>query len=266
MTAPLKEFRNQTAETARAINSLKTLHAQPVVDPLKEFRNQTAQIARAIDSIKTLRIQMVQFDKSVINTTRILDEIAKSTAPLISTHAIGIDIFIKSEHPERIEQEGGIHWPDNVPESLGQKVFIACGSDEETKQTVARSVEKLGLEAIIISEQPSGARTKIEQLEMYTDDVDFAVVLLTPDDVGKPKDKLGESNLRASQDVIFGLGVLIGKHGRDRICLLSKGELELPSYINGINPVLLDANGGWILRLIREMQDAGLSINIGKVI
>ena len=119
---------------------------------------------------------------------------------------------------------------------------------------------------IIISEKPSGARTKIEQLETYTDDVDFAVVLLTPDDVDKPKDKFGEPNFRASQDVILQLGVLIGKYGRDQICLLCKGKLELPSYVDGINPVLLDANGGWILRLIREMKDAGLPINIGKVI
>ena len=237
MDSSFKAFHTQTAQTARIMDSLKTFRVRSV-DPFKRLRVQL------VDPLTELRVQMVQINKSVINFTRIFGEIAKSTTVLIPTRAVDIDAFIESEHPEIIEQEGGINWSDSAPESLEPKVFIACGNDEETKQTVARWVEKLGLEAIIISEKPSGARTQIEQLETYTDGVDFAVVLLTPDSVGKPKDKFSEPNFRASQDVILQLGVLIGKYGRGQICLLCKGELELPSYINGINPVMLDANGG----------------------
>ena len=262
---PLKEFRTQTTEIARAIDSIKTLRVQPI-DPLKEFRTQTTEIARAIDSIKTLRVQMVQFDKSVINTTRFLDAIAKSTTVLIPTGAVDIDAFIESEHREVVEQLDEIQCPDDLVRSFGKKVFIACGQDKEAKQNVAWSIQKLGLEVIIIDEQPSGALTQIEKLEKYTDDVGFTVALLTPDDVGKPKDEFGKPNFRPSQDVIWELATLICKYGRDRICLLYKGKLELPSYMNGINLVPMDTNDGWILNLIQEMKSAGLLVDMSKVI
>ena len=274
LSDPLREFGVQMAKMKRANDLLKGLRVRSV-DPLKALRVQTEEMKRmsdslkglcvqSVDPLKALRVQMVQIDKSVVNFDRILDQIVVPTATFISTP--GVDVFIEPEHPEIVEQPGIIPCPDDPARSSGKKVFIVCGTDEEAKQTVARSVEKLDLEVIIIEEQPSGALTEIEKLEKYTAKVDFIVVLLTPDDLGKPKDKLGEPNFRASQNVILRLGVLIGKYDRDRICFLCKGELELPSDINGINPVRMDTNGGWILNLIREMESVGLPVDMHKAI
>ena len=49
---------------------------------------------------------------------------------------------------------------------------------------VARFLDKLDLEPIILHEQPEGGRTLIEKFEDYAD-VDYAIVLVTADDVGK---------------------------------------------------------------------------------
>lgn len=62
-----------------------------------------------------------------------------------------------------------------------RKVFIAHGHDEEMKQAVARTIEKIGLEPIILHEQPNEGRTIIEKFTDYSD-VSFAIVLLSPDD------------------------------------------------------------------------------------
>ena len=67
------------------------------------------------------------------------------------------------------------------------KVFIVHGHDEEAKESVARCVEKLGLEAVILHERPNRGRTIIEKFEGHAD-VAFVVVLLTPDDIGAEKD------------------------------------------------------------------------------
>ncbi len=48
---------------------------------------------------------------------------------------------------------------------------------------MARFLEKLGLDCVILHEQPNRGRTIIEKFEDYAG-VAFAVVLLTPDDVG----------------------------------------------------------------------------------
>jgi Predicted nucleotide-binding protein containing TIR-like domain len=62
---------------------------------------------------------------------------------------------------------------------LPNKVFVVHGHDELTKQTVARFIEKLGLEAVILHERANQGKTVIEKIEMNAD-VGYAVVLLTP--------------------------------------------------------------------------------------
>jgi len=66
----------------------------------------------------------------------------------------------------------------------GRRVFVVHGHDGEVKESVARFLEKLGLDPIILHEQPNQGRTIIEKFEVSSADIAFAVVLLTPDDVG----------------------------------------------------------------------------------
>jgi predicted nucleotide-binding protein len=68
------------------------------------------------------------------------------------------------------------------------KVFVVHGHDDAAKQGVARFIEKLGFEAIILHERPNKGRTIITKFREESTDVGFAVVLMTPDDVGKAKD------------------------------------------------------------------------------
>jgi hypothetical protein len=51
---------------------------------------------------------------------------------------------------------------------LSNKIFIVHGHDEEMKQAVARTVEKIGLVPIILHEQPNKGRTIIEKFEDYS--------------------------------------------------------------------------------------------------
>ena len=124
---------------------------------------------------------------------------------------------------------------DTLPPTSGNEVFIVHGRDDGVKETVARFIEKLNLKATILHEQPSGGLTIIEKLEKYANNAGFAIILLTPDDVGALKDKIeDESKPRARQNVVFELGYFIGKLGRERVCPLFKGEIEKPSDIDGV--------------------------------
>ncbi|MEE8356570.1 MAG: nucleotide-binding protein, partial [Anaerolineales bacterium] len=106
------------------------------------------------------------------------------------------------------------------PPGDSKKIFIVHGRDEEAKDSLARFLEKLGLEVIILHEQPNQGRTIIEKFEDYSD-VGFAVVLLTPDDIGGRANDL-ELLPRARQNVVFELGFFIGALGRERVCALHK--------------------------------------------
>ena len=89
---------------------------------------------------------------------------------------------------------------------LRKKCSIVHGHDEATKSAVARFVERLDLEAVVLAEQPSEGLTIIEKFEKYATSADFAIVLMTPDDVGASVQKKNDLKLRARQNVIFELG------------------------------------------------------------
>ena len=154
---------------------------------------------------------------------------------------------------------------DNRPHTFGDEVFIVHGHDDGSKETVARFLEKLGLNATILHEQPSGGQTIIEKLEKYAGRAGFAIVLLTPDDVGTLKDEIEEnkSQPRARQNVVFELGYFIGKLGRERVCPIFKGEIEKPSDIDGVIYVRMEGEG-WKLQLGKEMKNAGFPVDMNK--
>jgi len=148
----------------------------------------------------------------------------------------------------------------------GRKVFIVHGHDESLKQSVARLVGAVELEPIILHEQPNAGRTIIEKFEEHSD-VEYAIVLLTPDDEGhlkkEPKSALKD---RARQNVILELGYFIGKLGRDRVCAVYVDGVELPGDMSGVLYTPFDEAGSWKYRLAREMQTAGLPIDLNKVV
>jgi predicted nucleotide-binding protein len=102
----------------------------------------------------------------------------------------------------------------------------------------------------------------MEKFEAHAD-VGFAIVLLTPDDVGGSKD--GIQSPRPRQNVILELGYFIGRLGRSRVSALRVGDLELPSDILGIVWTPFDAAAGWKLGLAKELEAAGHSFDWKKV-
>jgi hypothetical protein len=106
----------------------------------------------------------------------------------------------------------------NVPSTAVSKtIFIVHGHADDMKEASARALTTLGLEAIILHEQPDQGRTIIEKFEKHAD-VGFAVVLLSGDDMAYPAGKSPtDARPRARQNVIMELGYFYGKLGRGRV-------------------------------------------------
>lgn len=152
----------------------------------------------------------------------------------------------------------------NVPNS---NIFIVHGHDNEMKESVARLIEKQGLTAIILHEQPDETSTVVEKLEKYIETCCFGIVLLSPEDEGR---QIGsdekEFKKRARQNIVLELGWLFGKFSRKRVVILYKNtqDFELPSDIKGIlyKDYFLD---NWKYEVIKEMKNAGLPVSLDKM-
>ncbi len=155
----------------------------------------------------------------------------------------------------------------NIKEELSNtsnKVFIVHGQDETLKVEIARFVEKLGLEAVILHEQANQGNTIIEKFERNTSEIGYAIILYTPCDKGCPSNDSENLKNRARQNVVFEHGYFIGKLGRSKVAAIVKGEIETPSDIAGV--VYLSYSGNWKLDLAKEMKVAGLEVDMNKAL
>ena len=148
------------------------------------------------------------------------------------------------------------------------KAFVVHGHDNEMKQAVARTLEKLGLQPIVLHEQPDKGLTVIEKFVDYSD-VGFAVVCLSPDDMAHPKGSPPEkARPRARQNVVLELGFFLGKLGRQKVLALHKEVegFEMPSDYAGVLFKPYDAAGNWRFQLVQELAACGYAVDANKLL
>jgi predicted nucleotide-binding protein len=151
--------------------------------------------------------------------------------------------------------------PINDSASVSREVFVVHGHEDGPREAVARFLEKMDFTPIILHEQANQGRTIIEKFEAHAN-VGFAIVLLTPDDVGGPRE--GAQQPRARQNVVLELGYFIGKLGRGHVCAIKSGELEMPSDIIGVVWTPFDNGGAWKAALAKELEAVGHEIDWNK--
>lgn len=145
------------------------------------------------------------------------------------------------------------------------RVFIVHGHDGELKQSVARTIEKLGLDPVILSEQPNHGRTIIEKF-IVNSEVGFAVILMTADDVGAKKESRDdELHFRARQNVILELGYFIGAIDRSNIFVLKEDNVEAPSDIFGLVYEAVDSAGHWKYSLAKNLKSTGFDVDLNNI-
>ena len=160
----------------------------------------------------------------------------------------------------RAEKDG------NTAKLASRRIFLVHGRDEGAKNTVARFLENLDLQPVILDEQANRGQTIIEKFESHSD-VGFAIVLLTPDDEGALRGGEKNGRHRARQNVIFELGFFIGRLGRQRVCALTKGSaMEIPSDYSGVVYIPLNEGGGWQMALVKELKSAGFDVDANRAL
>lgn len=160
--------------------------------------------------------------------------------------------------------------PGNTVE-FSSEIFVVHGHDGEMKQALARFITNLGFVPIVLEEQPDLSQTIIEKFEKHSKSPGYAVVLFSPDDEGRSKKQnqdgsVSELKNRPRQNVILELGFFIGRLGRDRVCVVRRGDMEQPSDFSGVLYTPFDDEGGWKQKLARNMKSVGYQVNANALL
>lgn len=116
--------------------------------------------------------------------------------------------------------------------------------------------------------------TIIEALESNISCVHAGVILLTPDDIciakkdyEEHRDNIeGYIHVRARQNVVLEMGMIMAKLGRDKTIILAKGEVEISSDIEGIFRLSFKEEPKEILKkLVERLESCGFVIDKNKV-
>jgi predicted nucleotide-binding protein/nucleoside 2-deoxyribosyltransferase len=157
---------------------------------------------------------------------------------------------------------------DNTKE-YSRRVFIVHGHDGELKNELARFLERLDFEPVILHEQPDRGQTILAKLQGEMSDVGFAFVILSPDDVGAVASDTSSLKSRARQNVVFEHGLFLGHLTPQRICAIRKGDVEIPSDLYGVlYKTVLPENGirSIAIDIANELRAAGYILDANKLL
>ena len=151
-------------------------------------------------------------------------------------------------------------------ENVNNKVFVVYGHDHVARTQLEAMLRRWSLEPLILDQLVTAGTTVIEKLEEYTQQVNFGIVLATPDDMGYAK-KDGEEykKSRVRQNVVLEMGMLLSKLGRKRVAILLKEDkdFEKPSDIAGLIYIPFKDNvEDAKVSLAKEMEENGYTIAV----
>ena len=149
--------------------------------------------------------------------------------------------------------------------SESKDAFIVYGHDKTSRDALELMLLRIGLHPVILGNLVPTGNTIIEALIEHSE-VKCAIVLLTPDDEGHPLGAPDKKRPRARQNVVLEMGMFLSKLGRNRVIMLHKGDLELPSDINGLIYLPYRSDVQEVkAKLAASLQKIGFSIDIEKL-
>ena len=163
--------------------------------------------------------------------------------------------------------EGSVSDDGVLVTNAKKKVFVVHGHDENAREQLELILRKLGLNPFVLQSTGGGGNTIIEALESAinsgTTQSDYGIVLLTPDDVGHSAAQEEATALpRARQNVELELGMLLSALGRNRVSILKKGTLEVPSDIQGLLWIQFENHvRETVPKLSQNLQSAGIQLD-----
>ena len=216
---------------------------------------------------------MATSPKSEFNGTAIslLDlKISATTIPLERLPEVLTDIREKVRVLQSIAERIDIYDAPKTTDSVKQitavdaPIFLVHGRDLLRREIVRRFLETVTDRTIVVlAEQSNRGQDVLGKLLSHAQQVGFAVVLLTADDLGGLEGD--EPKPRARQNVVFELGLFVALLGRGKVAALNDPRIEIPTDFSGVAYIPIEGES-WQLELARELKAAGILVSLDRAI
>jgi predicted nucleotide-binding protein len=154
--------------------------------------------------------------------------------------------------------------------AVSKQILVAHGRSERWMRAVVHVLEQTGAhEVTILNERSSERGGFADQLGQPSPDSRYAIVLLTCDEIGAPREESeGEPYFspRAHQGVVFEMGFLVAALAPGHVCVLYEEGVQLPCSIDEIPYVRLDPAGTWQPKLLLQLRRAGFEHDLNKLV
>lgn len=122
------------------------------------------------------------------------------------------------------------------------QIFISHTGDESTVSTVRSILRNLDFTPVSVGDIASAGQTWMERLDDMAASSDAAIVILGPESTGS------RAGLTSRSNIIFELGLLLGRLGRDRVLTIVTPDATLPSDLGGFRYLVVDPGRDDLLR------------------
>ena len=266
-----REAKKQAEEAARRDRAKTIINGQPIVNGLRILDANAEELLRIVldnyDGNESNRVhgnpndlpENLYHSLSLELEKLLMYGVVSRAQNYISFWEVYLSNQGKSYFESKEKAESAVQSKINQDKIIDStNVFIVHGHDDAMKMAVSNFIRKIGLDPIILHEQPDGGRTIIEKFQDYSD-VAYAIILYSPDDEMKSGKK------RARQNVVLEHGFFISKLGRDRVVGLVKSpdEVEIPSDLSGV--LYKPFNDTWEFAVAKEMNYCGLNVDFYKI-
>ena len=228
----------------------------------EQGKESILNILKAIDTEEKLNFQDVPPTEKIepIEPAKPVEEAA--TIPPTQDN-----IPIEQPQPEPPKETTEIQTPaastSPKPPQLSNRILLIHGSDDKMKEKVSAVLKKWGLTVVLSFDRENFHKPLAQKMTEFSDAA-FVIVLLSFDGYFYGKDqKAKDAKLVSHPRVIFELGFMIGKFGRDKVFVLydEKNNYELPTDFFNAYYIPYNETRLWQNELAKAFKNHGTIVN-----
>jgi hypothetical protein len=145
---------------------------------------------------------------------------------------------------------------DPGPLEPARSVLVLHRNDAISTGMICEWLQSIGLRAQVLRQAGRSADGQSQPALS----AGFALVLVSAEEEGRRLGSGDDLQHRAHQDVLVQLGLLAGRLGAGRVCVLYRMPLTVAGQDSGLTWVPLDVAGAWKKRLLPLFSAAGLQL------